>query len=276
MRKGKKLYTDNTRGEPIRIFEAEDDIEEARFISLTIKKLLKSGFKASDIAVFYRTNVQSRILEDSLRREGINYQIIGGLKFFERKEIKDIIAYLRFSIFEEDEISLFRILNTPRRGLGTTIEEKIKKALEENTKQLEFLQQQSKLASMGEMLGAIAHQWRQPLNALGLNIQLLIDMAEDNDCSVETMEQFVERNMKTLLFLSHTIDDFANFFKKDKEKQIFSIKKAIENVINIQSAQLAHHNIKTKIEGEDFEIDGYPNEFKQVFNFFLFFNYFTC
>ena len=148
--------------------------------------------------------------------------------------------------------------------LNKGLKEKIKKALEENTKQLELLQQQSKLASMGEMLGAIAHQWRQPLNALGLNIQLLVDMAEDNNCSVETMEEFVERNMKTLLFLSHTIDDFANFFKKDKEKQIFSVKKAIENVINIQNAQLSHHNIKTKIEGENFKIDGYPNEFKQV------------
>ncbi len=131
LRKGKRLYTDNPSGDPIRLFAAETDVEEAAFISATVKQLLKKGIPASEIAVFYRTNSQSRILEDSLRKEGIPYRIVGGVKFYERKEIKDILAYLRASLFKNDAISLLRILNTPRRGLGLAAEEKLKKVLEE-------------------------------------------------------------------------------------------------------------------------------------------------
>jgi len=130
LRKGKRLFTDNVRGEPIRFFAAQTDVEEARYVSRAISKLLKEGFNPSDIAVFYRTNFQSRVLEDSLRREGIDYQIVGGVKFFERKEVKDILAYLRFSLFPEDQISLFRIVNTPKRGIGQSTVERIKELTE--------------------------------------------------------------------------------------------------------------------------------------------------
>jgi len=144
LRKGKVLFTDNPKGEPIRIFSAETDTEEAKFVALTIKQLIKKGRKPSDIAVFYRTNSQSRVLEDALRREGISYQIVGGVKFYERKEIKDVIAYLRSSLFETDTISLFRILNTPRRGLGTAVERELRAILQSeksNIRALELLKE---------------------------------------------------------------------------------------------------------------------------------------
>jgi DNA helicase-2/ATP-dependent DNA helicase PcrA len=144
LRKGKVLFTDNPKGEPIRIFSAETDTEEAKFVALTIKQLIKKGRKPSDIAVFYRTNFQSRVLEDALRREGISYQIVGGVKFYERKEIKDVIAYLRSSLFETDTISLFRILNTPRRGLGTAVERELRAILQSeksNIRALELLKE---------------------------------------------------------------------------------------------------------------------------------------
>ncbi len=153
IRKGKKLYTDNAGGEPIRIFEAESDVEEANFISKTIKQLVKSGFKPSEVAVFYRTNAQSRAIEDGLRKEGIDYQIIGGLKFYERKEVKDIIAYLRFAVFEEDEISLFRILNTPKRGLGATTEKKLRELIDGGMTGLEALKSLIKISSPKQKIG---------------------------------------------------------------------------------------------------------------------------
>ncbi|RUM43913.1 MAG: DNA helicase UvrD [Desulfurobacterium sp.] len=144
LRKGKVLFTDNPKGEPIRVFTAETETEEAKFVASTIKQLLKKGRSPSDIAVFYRTNSQSRVLEDALRREGISYQIVGGVKFYERKEIKDVIAYLRVALFETDTISLFRILNTPRRGLGTAVERELRLILQNeknNFKALELLKE---------------------------------------------------------------------------------------------------------------------------------------
>jgi len=139
LRKGKVLFTDNPKGEPIRVFTAETDTEEAKFVASTIKRLLKLGKKPSDIAIFYRTNSQSRILEDALRREGISYQIVGGVKFYERREIKDVIAYLRVSLFETDTISLFRILNTPKRGLGVAVERELKNILQDEKSNLRAL-----------------------------------------------------------------------------------------------------------------------------------------
>ncbi|RUM88313.1 MAG: DNA helicase UvrD, partial [Thermovibrio sp.] len=131
LRKGKRLYTDNETGEPIRLFRAETDSEEALFVARGIRNLLRKGVSPRDIAVFYRTNALSRAIEDALRREGISYQIVGGVKFYERKEVKDILAYLRLSLFDEDLISLFRILNVPKRGLGSGAEERLRKITEE-------------------------------------------------------------------------------------------------------------------------------------------------
>lgn len=130
LRKGKRLYTDNHKGQPIGLFRGETDFEEAHFVAKTVKKLLDKGLKPSDIAVFYRTNALSRVFEDALRREGIPYQIVGGVKFYERREVKDVLAYLRLAVFDSDVISLFRVLNTPKRGLGSAVEEKLRKIVE--------------------------------------------------------------------------------------------------------------------------------------------------
>ena len=125
-RKGKHLHTDNPKGQPIGVFKAETDLEEALFVARTVKKLMNKGFKPSDVAVFYRTNSLSRVLEDALRREGIPYQIVGGVKFYERREVKDILSYIRLAVFDSDVVSLFRVLNTPRRGLGSAAEESLR------------------------------------------------------------------------------------------------------------------------------------------------------
>ncbi len=114
----KRLWSDLGMGEPIRVIEAEDEHDEARIVAARIGGLIEGGSSASDIAVFYRTNAQSRVLEDLLVRHGVPYQVIGGPRFYERAEIKDAMAYLSVLDNPSDEIALRRIINQPRRGIG--------------------------------------------------------------------------------------------------------------------------------------------------------------
>ena len=123
-RKDKMLWTQIGVGEKIHVFAATDERDEAAWIADTIRRLAGSGEKAGDSAVLYRTNAQSRVLEEMLMRAGIPYKVFGGQKFYERKEIKDIIAYLRVIANPADDISLRRIINIPRRSIGdSTVQE---------------------------------------------------------------------------------------------------------------------------------------------------------
>lgn len=125
-RKRKKLWSEQKEGQLIKIQLAENEIEEGDFISNTISYMRRyEGREYKDFAVLYRANAQARSVEDSLNRNGIPYNIYGGIKFYERKEIKDIIAYLRVLQNPQDDISLKRIINVPRRGIGLRTIEKI-------------------------------------------------------------------------------------------------------------------------------------------------------
>jgi DNA helicase II / ATP-dependent DNA helicase PcrA len=117
-RKPKNLWSELGEGDPVRVIEVEDEHAEARFVAAEIAGLVDEGFSGSEIAIFYRTNAQSRVLEDVLVRQDIPYQVIGGPKFYERAEIKDAIAYLQVIDNPFDAISLTRIANRPRRGIG--------------------------------------------------------------------------------------------------------------------------------------------------------------
>jgi ATP-dependent DNA helicase UvrD/PcrA len=117
-RKPKNLWSELGEGDPVRVIEVEDEHAEARFVAAEIAGLVDEGFAGSEIAIFYRTNAQSRVLEDVLVRQDIPYQVIGGPKFYERAEIKDAIAYLQVIDNPSDAISLTRIANRPRRGIG--------------------------------------------------------------------------------------------------------------------------------------------------------------
>ena len=117
-RKDKALWTQIGEGEKIRVFTAEDERDEAAWIADNIMNMKRSGEKLGDMAVLYRTNAQSRVLEEMLMRASIPYKVFGGLKFYDRKEIRDVIAYLRVITNPTDDISLRRIINTPRRNIG--------------------------------------------------------------------------------------------------------------------------------------------------------------
>jgi DNA helicase-2/ATP-dependent DNA helicase PcrA len=117
-RKDKSLWTDNAEGEPASVYRAGDEHEEANFVAQTIRRLRDEGAPYGDVAVFYRTNAQSRVLEDALRRGGIPYLIVGSVRFYERKEVKDALAYLRLIVNPADDVAFRRAVAAPSRGIG--------------------------------------------------------------------------------------------------------------------------------------------------------------
>jgi DNA helicase II / ATP-dependent DNA helicase PcrA len=125
-RKAKNLWTENAEGNKICYYRADSEQGEAQFVIGQIKELVDSGKrKASDIAILYRTNAQSRVMEEALLKSNIEYSIVGGTKFYDRKEIKDTLAYLRLIANPDDDISLARIINVPKRGVGSSSVDKI-------------------------------------------------------------------------------------------------------------------------------------------------------
>ena len=149
-------------------------------------------------------------------------------------------------------------------ALNENLEQIVEEKTGENIKQLELMQQQTKMASMGEMIGAIAHQWRQPLNEIGISIQNLKYDYEDGLVDAEFIDKFIAKNKEIIKFMSNTIDDFRNFYRVDKTKELFDVKEAITKTISLQMAQLINNNIHIFIEGETFEVNGFKNEFQQV------------
>ncbi|EDL62744.1 DNA helicase PcrA, partial [Bacillus sp. SG-1] len=125
-RKPKNLWTENKQGEKITYYRGDSEQSEAQFVAGKIKEMTDSGKrKFSDFAILYRTNAQSRVMEEILLKSNIEYSIVGGVKFYDRKEIKDILAYLRLISNPDDDISLRRVINVPKRGIGSTSLDKI-------------------------------------------------------------------------------------------------------------------------------------------------------
>ena len=120
-RRPKELWTEIEGGELVQLSELGDEHEEARWVAAEIERLGEEhGVKRSDVAVFYRTNAMSRVLEDTLVRYEVPYQVIGGTKFYDRAEIKDAVAYLSLLLNPADQVSFPRVVNSPRRGIGNT------------------------------------------------------------------------------------------------------------------------------------------------------------
>ncbi|NIK79309.1 DNA helicase-2/ATP-dependent DNA helicase PcrA [Paenibacillus castaneae] len=119
-RKPKKLWTDQGAGDPISLFQADSEHDEGYFVTGEIRKNVNKGEKFANHAILYRTNAQSRVIEEILIKSDIPYQIVGGIKFYDRKEIKDLLGYLKLISNPDDDISLVRIINVPKRGIGDT------------------------------------------------------------------------------------------------------------------------------------------------------------
>src|SRR3954468_1669715 len=129
-RLGKNLWTSEGKGEPLRIYAAANDEEEARFVVDEVKQLHREGMALSDMALLYRSNAQSRILEHHLFRSGVSYKVYGGLRFFERQEVKHALAYLRLAANADDDTAFTRVVNFPPRGIGARSIEQLQEASE--------------------------------------------------------------------------------------------------------------------------------------------------
>ncbi len=156
LRQEKDLWSPLGEGEKIRRFRGRDEREEAGFVADEIRQLSRTGVPFDEIAVFYRTNAQSRALEAALMERGVPYQVIGGTRFYDRREIRDTLAYLRLTVNPGDEVSLRRVLNVPRRGVGdTTLSRLVGYASAAGTSFAEVLRRAEEAGASGKALGGI-------------------------------------------------------------------------------------------------------------------------
>lgn len=207
----KKLWTENETGNLPKVYKSEDEYDEARYIVEQINHLKREEYyKYSDFAVLYRMNTQSRAIEEILVREDIPYKIIGGLKFYERKEIKDIIAYLRLIYNPNDNLSLIRIINEPKRGIGKTSLDQVQKLAEENSKSMyeiiknaeqyglnrvfansrEFIQVIEELRQLQKELD-ISELIKETLNKTGYTKALELENSVEAENRIENLEEFL-------------------------------------------------------------------------------------
>jgi signal transduction histidine kinase len=148
--------------------------------------------------------------------------------------------------------------------LNDELEQKVRDGINELRKKDEVLLQKAKMADMGEMIGTIAHQWRQPLNALALNVQMLEDWVSDGSFGPDEAEEFVERNLATIQFMSKTIDNFRNFYREEKSVGSFSLHRAIEDTVEMHSRQLEDRGISISLNLSPIEVVSYKNDLMQV------------
>ena len=154
-RKPKKLFTASDAGDKVQVFMASDERDEGRWIAGQIEKRHDAGLSYNQMAVFYRTNAQSRMLEDMLLRAGVPYRIVGGTRFFERQEISDVMAYLTLAVNPADDMAALRVINVPRRGIGKTTVERISALAQQN--QMTFMDA-AELAIVDEELRSAARR----------------------------------------------------------------------------------------------------------------------
>lgn len=198
-RKDKNLWTSRGQGEKIKYYRAYDEKDEAQYVIRKTKELVNRGVEYKDIAVLYRTNAQSRILEEAMLKENMPYRVVGSFYFYSRKEIKDLIAYLRLIHNSKDNVSLLRVINTPKRGIGLkTIENLTNKADLEGIsiyeaitsgKELEFKELIEKLKSVSEEL-TLTELIDKVLDASGMRSELESEKTLESEVRLENLEEF--------------------------------------------------------------------------------------
>jgi len=212
--KGKKLWTDGSEGEKIKIFNAKTPYDEAEFIVKEIKTKSKSGVDYKDMTILYRTNAQSRVLEEKLLEGNVPYKIYGGMQFFQRKEIKDILAYLNLLNNRNDNHNFYRIINVPKRSIGEKTLEKIAEiANERNIPMLDALQ----FVDETNIRGAVKNTLKDFYNMIQ-GIYLSLD-------ELSVKEVFDEVITKTKYFDS--IED-------NKEDRVKNIEELLNSIIELE------------------------------------------
>jgi DNA helicase-2/ATP-dependent DNA helicase PcrA len=226
-RKAKNLWTQNDEGQKINYYRADSESAEGQFVAGKINQLVSSeGRKLSDFAILYRTNAQSRVIEEILLKSNINYTIVGGIKFYDRKEIKDILAYLRLIANPDDDISLARVINTPKRGVGATSVDKIAQYALDNDLSLFGAIEQIEFAGVSARVVSAMVDFRE----LVRNLANMQDYLSVTELAEEVIEKTGYREMlkteKTIEAQSRleNIDEFLsvtqNFEKNSEDKSL--------------------------------------------------------
>lgn len=225
-RKPKNLWSDSGAGDPIVRYYADDEHDEARWIAQQIRDAHETDARQwGEMAVFYRANAQSRILEESLMRFGVPYKIIGGTRFYERREVKDALAYLRAAINEADEVNVKRVLNVPKRGIGDTSVDKLDTYARNHGQGFSFALHNAAAASVGgaALKGITAflasldeagnHQSEGPAEALRLVLKSSGYMTElENEDTVESAGRL--ENLAELIGFAEEFDSVDDFLEQ--------------------------------------------------------------
>lgn len=246
-RKEKNLWTQNNDGEKITYHKAENEKDEANYVKNEIQKLIDNGVEKSNIAVLYRTNAQSRIIEEELLHHNIPYKVVGSFYFYNRKEIKDLISYLKLIYNPHDDISLLRIINTPKRGIGLkTIENLTLKAISENKsiyeaidsgKELQFkniiekIKQKQEELSLTELIDYI-------LNETGLKQELENEKTIEAEIRLENLNEFktVARNFEDKYGII-SLDEFLDSISLVSDIEEHKDNKDVITLMTIHSAK---------------------------------------
>jgi len=237
-RKAKKLWTDKSGGNQINVYTAADERDEAKFVAETIQDLAGSGEDLNNIAVLYRTNAQSRNMEEVLLDYAVPYQIYGGISFYQRKEVKDLLAYLRIIYNSSDEISLDRIINTPPRKIGAVTKNNLKKlASEQKLPIIEFLEKIAEEKSISQknilQFARIVKKIRKASKKLILTdlIEFVLDVSgyakwlddgtPENDARIENLKELLSVAGKYNEMEPETaLSDFLNEVSLIEEQQV--------------------------------------------------------
>lgn len=215
-RKDKTLFTNNTDGDPIQIREERNEYDEARFVAKTIESMVNSGEGTyNDYAVFYRTNAQSRVLEEQLRTHGIAYRLIGGVRFYDRMEIKDILSYMKLAVNKADDIALKRIINVPVRGIGKTTVDRIEEIAAENK------------LTMWEAADLAIQQRSFNAGTTG-KLRRFLDLMEDLATTVQSPSYSPENLLEIILDKT----EYLNSLKKDDSPEAAARLENIEELSN--------------------------------------------
>lgn len=198
-RKDKKLWTSRGVGEKLKYYRAYNEKDEANYVVKKINELINNGVDYKDIAILYRTNAQSRVMEEAMLKENLPYRVVGSFYFYSRKEIKDLIAYLRLIHNSKDNVSLLRVINTPKRGIGLrTIENLTEKADNEGIsiyeaidsgKELEFKNLIERLKEVKENL-TLTELIDKVLDASGMKQELIDEKSLEAEVRLENLEEF--------------------------------------------------------------------------------------
>jgi DNA helicase-2/ATP-dependent DNA helicase PcrA len=239
LRKQKTLWTENPRGETIRVVEAFDDSQEAEWICQDILRIKHSGRSLQQMVVFYRTNAQSRAMETALRASRIPYIIVGGIEFYKRAEVKDLLAYLRLLLNENDDISLLRIINVPAREIGkTTVSDLVAIARQYNLSLWKALSEDEVISSFAARPKRALRQFAQMMSSLKAKKfpsieELVVAVLSETGLLQDIKKRDKKENEDREENIKEFLASVREYEKKEKEASLISFLERISLIADV-------------------------------------------